>query len=196
MKKLIALATLAPLLLSLPAPAQVDQDPDGLGMYFDTDATQYCLEYVGGEVSAYVILTNCSEPTSIAGWECHVTYTIPPGNYELGWWLNTIGGENVSAAPDFQVGLPSAMPYSPAILLAVYRMLIYVPDPIVFYVGPCNSPTIPGYPAYAVGGDPGRIKPMYVVSGSYDLPVAQLNGVCSVIATEHTTFGHIKAMFR
>jgi hypothetical protein len=182
------------LVLKGQAPAQVDQDTDGLGIYFDTDATQYCLEYVGGWIFAYLILTNCSEPTGIAGWECRITSTIPPGNFAPGWDL--YGADNSSWPPNYECGLGWVIPHAPAMLLARQEFWINVPDAMTFYVGPVDSPSIPGYPAYAVGGDPGRIKPMYPVSGSYLLPVAQLNGVCVVIGTESTTFGHFKALYR
>jgi hypothetical protein len=60
MKKLIALATLAPLLLSLPASAQIQPIPDGLGLYFDTSAMVRCELSVSGATTLYLILTYCS----------------------------------------------------------------------------------------------------------------------------------------
>ena len=194
MKQLVALAALSLLVMNGQAPAQVDQDPDGIGIYFDTDATQYCLKYLGGRIFAYLILTNCSEPSGIGGWACRMTVTIPAGNYAYGWDL--YGADNMSTPPDYVCGLGSAIPYAPAMLLARQECWVHVPDAMTFYIGPVSTPPIWGYPAYAAGDDPGRIKPMYVASGSYDLPVAQLNGVCSVIATEQTSFGHVKSMYR
>jgi hypothetical protein len=195
MKKLVALAALASLVIGGQALAQIDQGLDGLGMYFDTGANDYCMDYMGGPVSVYLILTNASEPTGISGWECHVTYAVPAGNFETGWVLPT-GSLNVSTAPDFVVGLAAPMPFAPTILLATYGVLAFVPDAMMFYVGPADTPSIPGTPVYAAGDNPGSLIPMSPVSGSADLPVAQLNGGCGVIGTEDATFGSVKAMYR
>jgi hypothetical protein len=195
MKKLVALAAVASLVVGGQALAQVDAGPDGLGMFFDTGATEYCMDFTGGQVNLYLMLVNCSEPTGISGWECHVTYTVPSGNFETGWTLPA-GSLNVSAAPDFVVGLGAPLPFAPAMLLATYGVLAFVPDPMMFYVGPCNTPSIPGTAVYAAGDDPGLLIPMSPVSGNPELPVAQLNGGCGVIGNEDATFGQVKNLYR
>jgi len=197
MKKL--LVTLAIVCLAGSAIAQVDPDPDGLGMYFDLEGVDYCLDYMGGQAFVYLLLTNCSQPSGISGWEAHVTYVVPSGDFETGWTLPA-GSLNVSAAPDFVVGLGTPMPYAPALLLATYGILVFAPDQMDFFVGPCNTPSLPGVPAYAAGDDPGLLVPLQPVSGSADLPVAQLNPAngCpgDVIGTQQETFGSVKAMFK
>ncbi len=195
MKKLLALAALASLVVGGQALAQVNAGPDGLGMFFDTGASEYCLNSTGGQVMVYLMLTNCSQPSGISGWECHVTYTVPAGDFETGWVLPT-GSLNVSSAPDFVVGLGTPLPYAPALLLATYGVLALVPSPMEFYVGPCNTPSIPGTAVYAAGDNPGLLLPMSPVSGSAELPVAQLNGDCTVIGTEDATFGQVKNLYR
>jgi hypothetical protein len=195
MKKI--LVTLAIVCLAGTAMAQVDPDPDGIGMYFDLDATQYCLDYTGGPVSVYLVLTNASEPTGISGWECHVTYTVPAGDFETGWVLPA-GSLNVSTAPDFVVGLAAPAPWAPAILLGTYGILVFATGSMEWYVGPADTPSIPGVPVYAAGDNPGNLIPLQMVSGSPDLPVAQLNIGCpgDVIGTQQETFGSVKAMFK
>lgn len=196
MKRLIALALLAALAGGGgKATAQVDPRPDGLGMYFDTGATVYCREAVTGPVSLYLILTNCSQPSGISGWECHATYDIPPGCYEIGWTLAE-GSSNESTAPDFVVSLATPMPNAPTMLLATLGLLIFCPDAIFFYLGPADSPSIPGLPAYAVGDDPGIMIPLHLISGNPDFPVASLNDWCFSADAEETSFGSIKALYR
>ncbi len=197
MKKL--LVTLAIVCLAGSAVAQVDPDPDGLGVYFDMTGEQYCTDFVGGQMFGYLLMTNCSQPSGISGWECHVTYTVPAGDFETGWVLPA-GSLNVSSAPDFVVGLGTPLPYAPALLLATYGVLILNTSPMDFFVGPCNTPSIPGVPVFAAGDNPGLLLPMQPVSGSPDLPVAQINplGGCpgQVIEAQHETFGSVKAMFK
>jgi hypothetical protein len=195
MRKFIALAALFLLTITNQTLAQVDRDPDGLGIYFDMDATQYCLDYVGGQLCAYLILTNCSEPTGILGWECFVTYTIPAGCSEIGWTLPA-GSLNVATPPEFTVGLPAPVPNAPTILLATLCLMILSADPMEFYVGPVHCTSFPTVPLYAAGDNSGRLIEMHPASGSFYLPVAQLNGDCTVIGTENATFGHVKAMYR
>ncbi len=199
MRKWIALACLVSLAISGSALAQVDPDPDGIGMYFDLEATQYCLDFSGGQVFVYLLMTNCSQSSGISGWEAHVTYTVPAGDFETGWVLPT-GSLNVSSAPDFVVGLGTPHPYESAILLATYGILVFNTSTMDFYVGPCNTPSIPGVPVFAAGDNPGLLLPMQQSSGSPDLPVAQINpdGGCpgQVTGSEQDTFGGVKSMYR
>ena len=196
MKKFIALAALALLLLSLPAQAQIYPIPDGLGIYFDTDATQYCLDAFIGRLEIYLMLTNCSEPTGISGWECHVTYNVPPDDVYMGWWLPD-GSLNLSIPPDFVVGLGTPRPNAPIILLAKLYLFVFPDDPIVFYVGPADLPSLPGVAVYAAGGNPGHLIQMHPTSGDTNTPVAAIFACGDMIdATETTTFGHVKVMFR
>jgi hypothetical protein len=195
MKQPIALATLALLLLSLPAQAQIYPIPDGLGLYFDTYATVRCELSVSGAATLYLIMTNCSEPTGISGWECHVTYSLPPEVFEIGWVLPA-GANNASTAPDFMVSLEPPVPNTTCILLATYGLLVFSPDTVFFYVGPADSPSIPGHAAYTTGDDPGHLIPMSPISGSPDLFVAAVNFDCTPDAAQIDTFGYIKAMYR
>jgi hypothetical protein len=195
MKKLVALVALAPLLISVPAPAQIYPIPDGLGLYFDTYAVEYCRDGVTGPTSLYLILTNCSQPSGISGWECHVTYNLPPEVFEVGWVLPA-GATNESTAPDFMVGLSVPAPNAPCILLATYGLLVFSSEIIWFYVGPADTPSIPGFAAYAAGDNPGNLIPMYPVSGSPDQFVAAVNYDCMPDSAQDETFGHVKAMYR
>jgi hypothetical protein len=194
MKKL--LVTLAIVCMAGTAFAQVDPDPNGIGVYFDMAGTQYCYEFLGGPVSAYVVITNPTQDAGISGYECHVSYVLPAGNYDTGWTLPA-GGLNVSTAPDFVVGMGSPLPYAPSVVVATLGLLMFAPGCMEFYVGPANTPSIPDVPLYADGLDPGLLIPLQVSSGSSELPVAQLNcGDCIVIGTEDATFGGVKAMYK
>ena len=194
MKKL--LVTLAIVCLAGTAFAQVDPDPNGIGVFFDTEGTVYCHEFIGGAVTAYVIITNPSQDAGIGGYEFHVTAALPAGNYDTGWTLPA-GALNVSAAPDFVVGMGSPLPYAPAVVVAQWGLLMFAAGCMEFYVGPADTPSMPGVPLYADGLNPGLLVPLQVSSGSAELPVAQLNcGECIVIGAEDATFGSVKAMYK
>jgi hypothetical protein len=197
MKKIIALTALASMVISGQPLAQIDPDSDGFGMYFDLDATDNCVPWPAGPVYVYLILTNASEPTGISGWECHVTYTVPAGCFEVGWTLPA-GSLNVSTAPDFVVGLAAPVPNAPTIQLATLCILVFCVPSIYFYVGPADTPSIPGFAAYAAGENSDRLIPMYPSSGNSNWPVAGMNIDCEFppFSTEDETFGGIKAMYR
>ena len=56
------------LLLATPCLSQIDPDPDGIGIYFDTQGTNPCLEaWSMGENHLYVLLTRPSCGTLITG---------------------------------------------------------------------------------------------------------------------------------
>lgn len=56
-----------------PALAQLDPDPDGIGVYFDPAATLVAAQaFVGETVPAYLILTLPSRSGGLALWEAHV----------------------------------------------------------------------------------------------------------------------------
>jgi hypothetical protein len=194
MKKLITLAVLVALVGGGEATAQLDPYPDGLGLYYDADATEYCLLDASGLVEIYLFLTRCSQPSGISGWECHATYTIPAGDFEVGWTLPA-GSLNVSSAPDFAVGLATPLPNAPIMLLATLQILVFSPAIIEFYLGPADHPSIPGYPVYAAGDDPGILIPMHLISGNPSVPVAWLNG-CFTVDAEPRSFGSVKALYR
>jgi hypothetical protein len=199
MKKLIALAILVALAGGGEAKAQVDPRPDGIGMYFDTGATEYCLEFIGGPLEIYLILTHCSQPSGISGWECHANYSIPSGDYELGWVLPA-GSANASTAPDFVVSLATPMPSTPTILLATYQILVFDPATVYYCLGPADDPSIPGFPAYRAGDDSDIVIPLHTIFGYPELPVAILNprwdDPCHTVPSAKTTFGSVKALYR
>jgi hypothetical protein len=195
MRKWIALICLVSLATAGGARAQIDPDPDGIGMYFDTAGTEYCRSAVTGPTSVYLLATNISESSGLSGWEAHVTYTVPAGCFETGWVLPA-GSLNVSTAPDFVVGLAAPAPYAPAILLGTYGILVFCPDCIEFYVGPSNTPSLPGVPLYAAGDNPGSLIALQQSSGGPDNPVLQLNCDCTIVGDEPTSFGGVKSMYR
>jgi hypothetical protein len=155
MKKLI---TLALLLVAASAFAQTDPGTDGLGVYFDLGGTSNCMTATINPytpVTGYLLATRLTESSGVSGWECKMMFDVAPAippTYAIQG-----GGLNVLTAPDFQVGIPSALPFAPAINLLSFTL--YYTAPIRFAIGPCSVSSFnPAAPGYAKGSDPGVLK--------------------------------------
>ena len=203
MKRLLALVGLT-LLIAGSATAQIDPDPNQIGVYFDPLATEFCTSaamYMA--VSAHVMFTNPTDPTGtpcgISGWEAEVT-AIPPatGGMINGATLMGSGPINLFAYPTFQVGMGTPWPPAPVIHVADINIFTLNTDAWFFTIGaigPTSWPEDPG-PGFAVDYDPGILVRVMPSSGSMDLPVAQVNGVCGVTAAQDDTWGGVKSMFK
>ncbi|MFH1842268.1 MAG: hypothetical protein ABIF77_03605 [bacterium] len=201
MKMLLIVATVFVLCQSLDCPAQISPDPDRIGMYFDTGGIQTCADFYGGPVTLYLTITYPTIAAGVSGWECHVDYTIPSGCFEQGWTL--MGSAiNVSTAPDFVVGLGFPIPYSSALVVATYSLLVFCPDCIVWDVRAADVSTIPGMPAYAAGDDPGNIVPLFplceeLVEAALNCPeYCGIYDVCGPVPNAPSTWGGLKALYR
>jgi len=191
------------LLAASTATAQVDPDPDLIGMYFDTEGNHVCMDFIGGPVTVYLTITSPTVAAGVSGWECHVDYTIPEDYYEMEWDL--MGDAiNVSTPPDFVVGLGSPLPYQSAIVLATHGILVFGPACMVWDVRAADVATIPGMPAYAAGDDPGNIIPLTPLCENY--PEAALNcpefcneyfELCTFVVNEESvTWGELKSLYK
>ena len=195
----IALTVGAILVCCSGAVAQVDPDPDGIGIYFDEQGYTNCVNLepgVYGPGFCYLLITQASEPSGVSGWECRLDIEGPL--FVL--WMEFFGGAfGTPIGPDIIVGLNYGLPWAQAIALVDITIYLTEPGQVVFTVGPTSTPTIPGYPAYAAGDDPGNVIPLYPSAG-YDefgnaLPCAVINGECPV-KKQDMTWGGVKALYR
>jgi hypothetical protein len=210
MKKVLLLLALASICFYTPAYSQCNEDPNEIGIFWSQDCTacENCISYVGGAVTAYVVLANCTQPGGISGFEFELvnadgslfgpplgsaifvsSYTIPP--YAI----------NVDSPPVFVVGLGAPMPWSPCMVLLSIEILVFTPEPWCFGVKPTPYPSIPGQMAYAGGADPGLLIPMMPNNGldAPDYAMACLNSPdCPLIpvATDGVSWGSIKSLYR
>ena len=84
MKTLCSFLAVFAFLFGATAFAQISDQIDGIGLYFDLDATEFCLEFPpapppAGELEAYLILTLPSNTSGIIGWQCRLDFTVPTG---------------------------------------------------------------------------------------------------------------------
>jgi len=210
MRKLVVFLSVATLLVSSNALAQVDPDPDMVGFYFDENATEFCAETpVGTQIPVYLCFTNPSdigaEPDffTISGWECSYTATLPTGVFILSETLRGIQPTNFSSfEDDFIVGLGVPFNWAPVVVVLEVLVGVFGPGEINFTVYPAfNSSFDPPSPGYASGDDPNVLIPCGYSAGidpaSGDPNVcAVLNGECTPIANEDMTWGGIKAIYK
>jgi hypothetical protein len=194
MKKWVVFLAMSGLLIGTHAMAQIDTGENGIGFYFDQGATINC-DNPGavGPVDLFLCLTNLTAPDGVAGWECRVEIT--QGVYVLDTALSGLNPVNFGAAPDYIVGLGEPLPWAPSLVVAVFTIGVFMPDPIELFIKPVVNPSIPGVPAFADGGNPDLLIALVQSTGGPDIPVAVINGDCPV-ANEDATWGTVKSLYR
>ena len=200
MKKLVVLLCLACLVFASGAIAQIDPDEDRIGVYFDTGATIYCIDYpAGGPQPAYLCLTNPSylgaDGEAVSGWECNLEIT--EGVFILE--VDISNGVNVGTPPDFIVGLVTPLPWSPVIVLATAQIGVFTLNPINFTLHPASPSSFdPPSPGYAAGDDPGLLIPLGYSAGGEVVCAGINDPECesTVVPTEDATWGGVKSMYK
>jgi len=180
-----------------PASAQIDPGPNGLGVYFDQDATVVMAE-IGAEeyVTGYLIVTNPTEAGSMMWWQCAVCMD---NGYPL---VMTVHGFNV---------LSGGMPFSPCAGFAVSDgppiggiTILAEMDFLLQEAGIANitvvsleeSEELLGGMFYSTSpGYQDPVFPFHPSSGSESLPVARINGEPPVAEVD-VTWGSVKALYR
>jgi hypothetical protein len=199
MKKLVVLLLVS--LMATTAFAQIDPDPDGIGVYFDMAATQVSYDAtVNVPFFAYVCITNptaaevhglefgyqVNVPAGLDGLFFRLLQTVPAGAVDLGNSTNKLMG-------DFVVGLASPLPAAASVPFVTWQFMLLTPMSVEFYITGSTVPSLPGgEPAYEIGGS---IRKLQQSTGGDGFPVATINGPAPV-AVEETSFGSVKSLFR
>jgi len=187
--------------------AQIDPDPDGIGVYFDTAATvNYIDAPPGFPVEFYIIITNPTEPAMI-GWECSLEIQ-PQGGYVSYVLTNPPGGGaiNVETPPNFVVGYSVPFPMSPATVVATGTIIVTsartnytfrlhpAPNPSA---GPWDGCYLPLYVTTTYGFVPLHYSCGWEQPAPDCVPniVAAINGGEEPTAAENTTWSQIKALY-
>ncbi len=184
------------IMLASAAMAQIDPDPDGIGIYFDQGATVNSVVVADGteSVTAYLILTNPTIDGDMNNWTGFVSTYLNDANQGTTIFGRPNNGHNliVSNMPgsfhwSFQVSVYSdpPLPATPITILAELEILMYnFEDPIYLYVHEGAG--------YSAGAGGAAMNP---ASGSWDLPLAVINGEAPV-AVESKPWGGVKLLYR
>ncbi len=103
---------------------------------------------------------------------------------------------NVGTFPDYIAG-GEAQPVAGAnnaVVCVTFSLMAMVDDPQLIYLAPASIQSIPGTMALADGLDPSILISCYPSSNDYANPVFGVNA--SVVATEDSSWGDVKALFR
>lgn len=198
MKRLFS-ASILLLVAATAALAQIDPDPDSIGIYFDEGATVNVFAPVGGQlqtpppvVSAYLVATRMTLAGNVFWWESAVATYSPeggPGSAPAIWGAPR-GGTNVatnlpgSARWAFSVYPgPAPLPVVQILVLADLEIMWSPPDVVPLYI---HSAMVVGF---------GVSNPLSASSGTWNLPVAMINGEPPA-AAETRRWGAVKSLFR
>lgn len=198
MKKLVVLLCLASLTVAGSGFAQADPDPNGIGLYFDADATITCVDlapdFVNPQMIGYLVITNPTESSGIAAFECNLSLV---GAAALGSPQWTVPAINVGTGGDLLVGFSAPLPAAPVVVLAQYSATIFAPAPAQIFITPVQNtePTVPGEMVYSPADDPGNFQILRQSTGGIDVAVFVINGDCPV-ASDNDTWGGVKSMYR
>lgn len=202
----IAMATLVFFILlnSSPVFAQF-MTPNLVGLYMTSDGYGAIeTSDVGTPVNVFLVLTKPENSegslySGINGFECYLNFH-PVGQMFLLAEEMAGGGTNLGDTDhisdgflEYQVEFEFEVPViEGAALLVSYTFMNLNPAPVMVYVGPTSSPSIPGEMSY-VSNSPSR-EIMNPSSGYPDSPIFCFNG-CPVPVT-NSSFGAIKAVYR
>jgi len=195
------------LLATCTAAHPVDPDPDGMGVYFNPEGSDYCIwveDWVPGPgagpglVNAYLLVTRPDTPfPSIQAWEAQLS--IVTNSYLQPVVTLTPGASDYDSDPeDYVVGCggANAIPISGDAVVIANIALEFLGFEGSAYVavslaGVPDSQSFPDGPGYAA--EAGFLSPCHSIWGSWG-PVAYINGDCP-IATEDMTWGAVKSLY-
>lgn len=190
MKSLTVLVLAA--ILASTASAGLDPDRDSLGAYFDPGGNQVRINRpLFTPTNVYLVLMNPSGPTD--GFECTVSRTGPMSLLLGDTYPNptididgSSGGYAVGAAYPFPAN-------GNAMVLCTMSIMLTAAGAVEFRIGPGTIPSMPGGLPVVTGNN--VLRRCGVSSGDVRLPVAIINGG-SPVATETSTFGAVKSLYR
>ena len=207
MKQMIKLVIAVGLMTAMLAPAalaQIDPDPDSIGIYADLEATQVNLMAEAfSTFEVYLIATNISED-DIVNWGLkvvgdsglhYVGFSVPQSDVNV--TLYSTGDEIDIYAYKNDSSTIAVGPHAHLLTLSFTVMDV---DPHNLYIEPWHYngyyPEL--YPYYHSSRTWGDLLPqveLHPSSGAYDLPVFVVNGEAPV-ANESMTMGQVKSLYR
>ena len=162
------------------AVAQLDPGPDGIGIYFDMDATIFCTTTAAPftSITAYLLITDPSTSEPITGWEARCWITGAP--VAPSWSL----ANGVDLDPDpliYDVSFDPVQPTGSTFLLATWTGFIMAPTDLISFdiTGVPGSVRFPDSPGYITDGLVPRLHPLHTMFYPASF-VAMINGNCSL----------------
>lgn len=191
--------------MAVPAFSVIDPDPDMLGIYFDVNADSNCLTVGTTPFFAYLILTNSTAP-AINAYEFGFLNCVCTGTETTFFMLasnlahNLVEGIDVGSHTkiegDYIVGLAEALIVTEAVILHSWEYLCTSIQPVHMFLGPSSKPSLPGGLPVVQNAEGSILMTVGLSTGGPDIPVATVNSEDCPVATEHATWGGVKALYR
>ncbi len=197
MKKMVLVFALAAIALtSVSAFAQIDPNyRNNIGIYLDEAATIDCAVLPVGAIDGYLVLSKLSA-NEVLGWECKLTANDGGGLYMMGVAPRGQAIDVGSRPGESIVGLASPLPaVNGSVVVADVSLLVANLNPGSIYVDEVYFSLLEnGLPAYLNGAGDGII--LHPALGGTSDAIFTVNGDCSPVSVENSSFGSIKSMFR
>ncbi len=177
--------------------AQVDTDPDEIGLYVSGAAmVNRAFVQPGDPYEVYLVATNVTTTYDIAAFEFSLSCPQPNVSFLT---MNLHHGDQVTGTfPDIKVVLTTPRENSSAIVLACIRILVSNTYPTNLLIGPYSGEEggslgnyLPGY----VDTNSDTVYPLYPSSGSIYSSVFGVNTLAPVAVTS-ATLDKVKALYR
>ena len=184
----------------------IDPSPDGIGIFFDEGGRVWCETAApGGQVPAYLCLTNASDNSNFVAWEARIECSVPPALAGM-----TIRGDgvNTASAPEFVVSYGTPLPYQRSTVLLDITLDVVWEWSIALRVWPATNPSGgANLPSYSTSAEPGVAKTLQYLWGwepatqipnwlaSVNDPSCETNEGPSV-PVDAASWGGVKALYR
>ena len=147
---------------------------DKIGIYTEPDGTGYNnLDAEVGEHSIYLLLTGCSSPSGISGWECNFIH--PVGHFLLAFQIEGLGTD-IGIENEHIVELTQPFPQAAVILLATLTYFITSESLTgIIWLDTVDNPIIPEHISYRQGDNYGIAHIMIPSSGELNCLIFGFN---------------------
>ena len=182
-----------------PVGAQIDPDPDGIGIYADLEGTVNHVDAaVDTELSLYILATNITAEGGMWKWQLRVETTSPDIvllNLEYPYEaIELCGGANVDRMVSF---LDNIIPKATIIHMATLNLVVIGTGSADLFLdnSSCHIPDLPPTYATLVSESESRTVFLTPSSGSVEAPVFRINGSAPV-TTVNSVWGSVKSLYR
>jgi len=199
MKRL--LMVLLVVVMAVSATAQVDPDPNGIGVYFEPEAMTNLAAWLPfTQNNAYVCITR---PTGdVAAVEFGYNLTVSPGmlvrtgEIYPATAVEASGNHAVPTAGENIIGFGSPLPATGSVVVMTWTFMLFANVPVDFYITGTSVPGLPGgEPAFVDGADLMMYR-LQQSTGGPSMAVACVNQPNTPVTTESASFGKVKSLFR
>ncbi len=174
-----------------PAWSIISPEPDLMGLYFDTEADDFCVDGVAAfsNLTLYLIYTN---PTPEAIWAFRAGIELPD-LVVVTSVFSPCDPIVLDGTISFECGWSTLEPTVPAMVLVSLELLYMDANmaPAYFFLGSMDDP-LDGVPSVMLSDQTWMDTGLLFGDG----PVAMVNGDCSVSSVEFSTFDALKALYR